>query len=226
MGVAQDLTAAGQVALNFFEPATVLHLGEPRGATTRPTQTTIVDELVLARAKAGNEAALETLYRHFEAPVYTLARRLTRTPHDAEDVLQETFLEVLRSIGRFRGDGSFAGWIRKVTASKALMRLRTQRSRVPEEELSEELADAIAADRNHGVAPIAIAPERLDLEAALARLPNTARAVIWLHDVEGYSHDEIAAMVGKTASFSKSQLARAHARLREMLEPTSEGPCT
>ncbi|MCJ7440893.1 MAG: RNA polymerase sigma factor [Thermoanaerobaculaceae bacterium] len=185
-----------------------------------------MDELVLARAKAGNEAAFETLYRHFEAPVYTLARRLTRTPHDAEDVLQETFLEVLRSIGRFRGDGSFAGWIRKVTASKALMRLRTQRSRVPEEELSEELADAIAADRNHGVTPIATAPERLDLEAALARLPNTARAVIWLHDVEGYSHDEIAAMVGKTASFSKSQLARAHARLREMLEPTSEGPCT
>jgi RNA polymerase sigma-70 factor (ECF subfamily) len=226
MGVAQDLTAAGQVALNFFEPATVLHLGEPRGATTRPTQTTIVDQLVLARAKAGNEAALETLYRHFEAPVYTLARRLTRTPHDAEDVLQDTFLEVLRSIGRFRGDGSFAGWIRKVTASKALMRLRTQRSRVPEEELSEELADAIAADRDHGVAPIATAPERLDLEAALARLPDTARAVIWLHDVEGYSHDEIAAMVGKTASFSKSQLARAHARLREMLEPTSEGPCT
>lgn len=214
------------MALNFFEPATVLHLGEPRGATTRPAQTTIVDELVLARAKAGNQAALETLFRHFEAPVYTLARRLTRTPHDAEDVLQETFLEVLRSIGRFRGDGSFAGWIRKVTASKALMRLRTQRSRVPEEELSEELADAIAADRNHGVTPIATAPERLDLEAALARLPNTARAVIWLHDVEGYSHDEIAAMVGKTASFSKSQLARAHARLREMLEPTSEGPCT
>jgi RNA polymerase sigma-70 factor (ECF subfamily) len=226
MGVAQDLTAAGQVALNFFEPATVLHLGEPRGATTRPTQTTIVDQLVLARAKAGNEAALETLYRHFEAPVYTLARRLTRTPHDAEDVLQDTFLEVLRSIGRFRGDGSFAGWIRKVTASKALMRLRTQRSRVPEEELSEELADAVAANRDNGVAPIATAPERLDLEAALARLPNTARAVIWLHDVEGYSHDEIAAMVGKTASFSKSQLARAHARLREMLEPTSEGPCT
>jgi RNA polymerase sigma-70 factor (ECF subfamily) len=226
MGVAQDLAAGGKAALNFFEPATVLHLGEPRGATTRPAQTTIVDELVLARAKTGNEAALETLYRHFEAPVYTLARRLTPTPHDAEDVLQETFLEVLRSISRFRGDGSLAGWIRKVTASKALMRLRTQRSRVPEEELSKELADAVAADRDHGVAPIATAPERLDLEAALARLPDTARAVIWLHDVEGYSHDEIAAMVGKTASFSKSQLARAHARLRGMLGGASEGPCT
>jgi RNA polymerase sigma-70 factor (ECF subfamily) len=185
-----------------------------------------VDELLLARAKAGNEAALETLFRHFEVPVYTLARRLTRTPHDAEDVLQETFLEVVRSIGRFRGQGSLARWIRKVTASKALMRLRKQGSRVPEEELSEELADAIAADRGHGLAQIATAPERLDLEAALARLPDTARAVIWLHDVEGYSHDEIAEMVGKTASFSKSQLARAHARLREMLAPASEEPCT
>jgi RNA polymerase sigma factor (sigma-70 family) len=191
-----------------------------------PEHVTGVDELLLARAKAGNEAALETLFRRFEAPVYTLARRLTRTPHDAEDVLQETFLEVVRSIGRFRGEGSFAGWIRKVTASKALMRLRKHRSRVGEEELSEELADAVAAHRGHGVAPIATTPERLDLEAALARLPHTARAVTWLHDVEGYSHDEIAAMVGKTASFSKSQLARAHARLREMLAPASEEPCT
>jgi RNA polymerase sigma factor (sigma-70 family) len=214
------------MALNLFEGATVLHRGTPGGATTRPAQTTTVDELLLARAKAGNEAALETLFRHFEAPVYTLARRLTRTPHDAEDVLQETFLEVVRSIGRFRGEGSFAGWIRRVAASKALMRLRQQASRIPEQELSEELADAVAADRNHGVAPIATAPERLDLEAALARLPGTARIVIWLHDVEGYSHEEIAAMAGKTASFSKSQLARAHARLRELLTPRTEGPCT
>jgi RNA polymerase sigma factor (sigma-70 family) len=187
---------------------------------------TTVDELLLARAKAGNEAALEALFRHFESPVYTLARRLTRTPHDAEDVLQETFLEVVRSIGRFRGAGSFAGWIRRVAASKALMRLRQQASRIPEQELSEELANTVAADRNHGVAPIATAPERLDLEAALARIPDTARVVIWLHDVEGYTHDEIAAMVGKTASFSKSQLARAHARLRQMLTPPSEEPCT
>lgn len=214
------------MALNLFEPATVLHPGEPTGVTTRATQKTAVDEMLLARAKAGNEAALETLFRHFETPVYTLARRLTRTPHDAEDVLQETFLEVLRSIGGFRGDGSFAGWIRRVAASKALMKLRQQASRVPEDELSQKVVEAVAADRGHGLAPIATAPERLDLEAALARLPDTARVVIWLHDVEGYSHDEIAAMVGKTASFSKSQLARAHARLRAMLAPTPEGPCT
>jgi RNA polymerase sigma factor (sigma-70 family) len=214
------------VALNLLEAAAVLQAGEPTGVTTRATQMTTVDDLLVARAKAGNEAALETLFRHFEAPIYTLARRLTGTPHDAEDVLQDTFLEVVRSIRRFRGDGPLEGWIRRVAASKALMKLRRQASRVFEEELSPELADAVAADRAHGVAPVATAPERLDLEAALARLPDTARVVIWLHDVEGYSHDEIAAMAGKTASFSKSQLARAHARLRKMLAPGWEEPCT
>ena len=185
----------------------------------------MVDELLVARARTGEEEALEKLFRQFEAPVYSLARRLTRTSHDAEDVLQETFLEVVRSIGRFRGDGSFAGWIRKVAASKALMRLRRQGSRVPEVELSEELTDAVAGSGG-AAAPVATAPERLDLEAALARLPDATRTVIWLHDVEGYSHDEIGAMLGKTASFSKSQLARAHARLRDMLAPPGEEPCT
>ena len=185
-----------------------------------------VDELVVARARKGDAAALEALYRAFEGPVYTLARRLTGTRHDAEDVLQETFLELVRSVGRFRGDGSFAGWVRKVAASKALQRLRRQASRPPETTLSEELSDCVE-DTSVGNAPVATAAERLDLRAAVEALSPTARSVLWLHDVEGYSHEEIAAMVGKTPSFSKSQLARAHARLRAILAPTAGGgPCT
>jgi RNA polymerase sigma-70 factor (ECF subfamily) len=188
------------------------------GEVTRRAPAGELDELVLARARAGEDAALERVYRHFETLVYTIARRLTPTPHDAEDVLQETFLEVVRSVSRFRGDGSFTGWIRRVAASKALMRLRQRTSRPLEDELPEELADAPADAVG--------LPERLDLESALARLPAVARAVIWLHDVEGYSHDEIATLMGRTASFSKSQLARAHARLRALLAPPAEGPCT
>ncbi len=185
-----------------------------------------VDELVVARARKGDAAALEALYRAFEGPVYTLARRLTGTRHDAEDVLQETFLELVRSVGRFRGDGSFAGWVRKVAASKALQRLRKQASRPTEAALSEELADGVEASLS-GRSPIATAAERVDLRTAVEGLSPTARSVLWLHDVEGYSHEEIAAMVGKTPSFSKSQLARAHARLRAILAPTAgEGPCT
>ena len=185
-----------------------------------------VDEITIARARAGDEAAMEALFRRFETPVYSLARRLTRSTHDAEDVLQETFLEVVRSIRRFRGDGSLAGWIRKIAASKALMKLRRRAGSAFEETLPEELADGGWSAPPQGHAALAAA-ERVDLETALGRLSDAARAVIWLHDVEGYSHEEIAAMAGKTASFSKSQLARSHARLRELLAPgVREEPCT
>jgi RNA polymerase sigma factor (sigma-70 family) len=189
--------------------------------------TVAVDELVVARAKRGDLGALEQLYRTFEAPVYTLARRLTRTPHDAEDVLQETFLEVVRSIRHFRGEGSLAGWVRKVAASKALQRLRREAARPVEAQLPDEFDDAHDCAPDPAGAPLATAPERLDLEAALGLLSQTARAVLWLHDVEGYSHAEIGAMAGRSASFSKSQLARAHARLRDALARGPRGQrCT
>src|SRR5262245_1449664 len=88
---------------------------------------------IVARARAGDPGALEHLYRAYEAGVYTLARRLTRTAEDAEDVLQETFLEVCRSLGSWRGDGSLWGWIRTIAASKALMRYRREKVRDADE---------------------------------------------------------------------------------------------
>lgn len=189
-----------------------------------PSFSSRVDDLLVARARSGDLAAIERLYRTFETPVYNLARRLTRTPHDAEDILQETFLEVVRSIRSFRGDGSLAGWIRKVAASKALMRLRKS-ARAGEDPLGEELGEGLAALAARD--SLATTAERLDLEAALAQLSTTARAVVWLHDVEGYSHGEIAELMGRTESFSKSQLARSHARLRDLLvAPVGEEPCT
>jgi RNA polymerase sigma factor (sigma-70 family) len=160
-------------------------------------------EALLARARTGDPEAFEGLYRAFESPVYNLARRICRTAEDAEDVMQETFFEVCRSIGQFRGQGSLWGWIRTIAASKALMRLRRNKYRD-----TDELHDEVVAVRREDTAL------RMDLEAALERLSETSRAVVWLHDVEGYTHEEIAAMMGKTVSFSKSQLARAHARLK------------
>ncbi|HEY9443841.1 MAG TPA: sigma-70 family RNA polymerase sigma factor [Gemmatimonadales bacterium] len=161
---------------------------------------------VVARARAGDPDALEQLYRAFEAPVYNLARRICRTTEDAEDVLQETFFEVCRSIGRYREEGSLWGWVRTIAASKALMRLRRNKYRE-----TEELHDEVTGRQREDTAL------RMDLEAALERLTETSRAVVWLHDVEGYTHEEIATMMGKTPSFSKSQLARAHVRLRRWL---------
>ncbi|HEU5042111.1 MAG TPA: sigma-70 family RNA polymerase sigma factor [Gemmatimonadales bacterium] len=163
-------------------------------------------ETVVARARTGDAAALETLYRAYEVPVYNLARRICRTAEDAEDVLQETFFEVCRSITRYREEGSLWGWIRTIAASKALMRLRRNKYRD-----TDELNDEVVGSRREDT------HLRMDLEAALERLSETSRAVVWLHDVEGYTHEEIAGMMGKTASFSKSQLARAHTRLRRWL---------
>ncbi len=164
------------------------------------------EETLVPLARRGDPSAQEAIYRAFEAQVYGLARRICRTREDAEDVLQETFLEVFRSLHRFRGEGSLWGWIRTIAASKALMRLRRNKYR-DTDELHEHLADA----------PRDQTALRMDLEAALERLPQTSRAVVWLHDVEGYTHDEIGRMMDRTASFSKSQLARAHARLRRWL---------
>lgn len=164
-------------------------------------------EAVIAEAKAGDPIALEQIYRAYSIPAYNLARRICATTEDAEDVLQETFFEVCRSIRNYRGEGSLWGWIRSITSSKALMRLRRNRYRETSE-LDEELA-GITADH---------IPLRLDLESALTRLSDVSRAVVWLHDVEGYTHEEIAAQMGKTVSFSKSQLSRAHQRLRTWLD--------
>ncbi len=168
-----------------------------------------IDDVAIQRAKAGDLTALERLYRAYEGMVYTLARRVCRSAEDAEDVLQETFFQVCRSIKTFRGTGtgSLTAWVKRIAASKALMRLRYAKYRETDE-LHEETNTELRSE-DVGLT--------LDLEAALARLSDTARAVVWLHDVEGYTHEEIAELMGKTVSFSKSQLSRAHARLRKML---------
>ena len=161
---------------------------------------------LVERARAGDYAALEHLYRAYERGVYALARRLTPTAEDAEDVLQETFLEVCRSVGSWRGEGSLWGWIRTIAANKALMRFRREKLRAGEP-LFDDSGESAGTD----------VPLRMDLETALGRLPERSRAVVWMHDVEGYTHEEIAELMGMTTSFSKSQLERAHDKLRRWL---------
>lgn len=176
-----------------------------------PTMTlAALDDLAIQRAKAGDLDALERIYRAYEGTVYNLARRICRTAEDAEDVLQETFFEVCRSIAGFRGSGpgNLTAWIKRVASSKALMKIRREKYRETDE-LFED-GDAVAR-RDPDVALT------MDLEQALARLPDRSRAVVWMHDVEGYTHEDIAEMMGMTVSFSKSQLARAHARLKTWL---------
>ncbi|WP_405242681.1 RNA polymerase sigma factor [Lentisalinibacter salinarum] len=171
-----------------------------------------VDEVVIRRARRGEAGAHESLYRALAPAVYTLALRLVKTPAAAEDMLQETFIEVMRSLPGYRGDASLATWVRRIAVSKCLMHLRSAWNR-----RAGEFGDG--DEPVDGGAPVAESVGlRMDLEAALASLPAESRVVVWLHDVEGYTHREIAMVMQKTESYSKSQLSRAHRRLRRLLD--------
>ena len=164
-----------------------------------------VPDVLVAREQAGDEAALEALFRAFETPVYNLARRMLRNAEDAEDVLQETFLEVVRSIRHYRGEGYLWGWIRRIAATKALMRIRRDHLRATE-----------PLDEEHGKTGMHVGAN-IDLERAFEQLTDTSRAVVWLHDVEGYTHEEIATALDVEVGTSKAQLSRARAKLRAAL---------
>lgn len=167
-----------------------------------------IDADTVSAAQQGEPAALERIYVSCSAAVYTLIRRLVRRPAVAEDLLQETFADVIQHIGSFEGRAPLQMWVRSIAVRRSLMYLRSPWHRSLEWlELRPESEPTTPSDagRVEGCA---------DLEQMLSSLPATARAVVWLYDVEGYTHPEIAAALGRTVSFSKSQLSRAHARLR------------
>ena len=172
-------------------------------------------QALLARARAGEPAAFEQLYRWFERPVFTLALRLTGRREEAQDILQDTMLKLFDRLQDFRGDAPFWGWLRQIAVNESLMLLR-RRGRF----LAEETDEAALPDEGLMLPPRAA--EAAVLGEALAKLPDVTRSVIWLYHAEGYTHEEIAAATGKTRSFSKSQLARGTRRLRSLLNLDTE----
>jgi RNA polymerase sigma-70 factor (ECF subfamily) len=174
----------------------------------KPSQPVPVE--IVDRARSGDRAAHAELYAVFGGAVFTLARRMLASKALAEDVLQETFVEVICNIDRFRGDAEVGTWIKRIAINKCLMHVRSSwvSRRSPE-------IDEPAGEHRSGSVD-----DQMALERALDCVPDVARAVVWLHDVEGYTHAEIGRLMGRTTSFSKSQLARAHERLRALLEGT------
>jgi RNA polymerase sigma-70 factor (ECF subfamily) len=175
-----------------------------------------IDPGIVKRAARGDAKAHEIIYRAYSSPVYSVCLRFTRIPAQAEDLLQETFIEVIRSIGKFRGDAPLGIWIRQVAVSKALMFLRSawhKRGQSLDDDWEDMMTDSSAGQGN-----LAQPEHAIDLDAALGRLPAVSRSVVWLHDVEGFTHKEIAALLGKSESFSKSALSRAYQKLRPLLD--------
>jgi len=179
-----------------------------------------IDPAIVSRAARGDARAHEIIYRAFATPVYSLCLRFTRVPAHAEDLVQETFIEIMRSIAKFRGEAALGSWIRRIAVSKSLMFLRSAWT-ARGQSLADDWNEVTAGDAvSHGVSRHP--DEAMDLDAALANLPDVSRTIVWLHDVEGFTHKEIAKMMGRTESFSKSQLSRAYQRLRPLL--TTDNP--
>jgi RNA polymerase sigma factor (sigma-70 family) len=172
-----------------------------------------VSQTLIARACAGDLRAFEQIYRRFERPMYTLALRMLNDVEAARDVLHDAMLKAFQKIGQYRSEAPFWAWLRQIALNEALMRLRSRRD-VDVEFDVESICDDSAAPWTQA--------DAATLDRALSDLPATTRSVIWLYHVEGYSHPEIAEMMGKTTSFSKSQLARGTARLRALLDPSVE----
>ncbi len=193
-----------------------------RPATIRPLRASSFDvnsqfpvdipETVIARARRGEIAAFEQIYRSFEHPAWTLALRLSGNREDAREIVHDAMLRLFERIRQFRGDAPFWGWVRQIVLNEALMRLRRERGRSFEE---------IADDSEILIEPCTAWQwtEARELDAALDALPALTRCVIWLYHVEGHTHQEIADLTGRSVSFSKSQLARGTARLRQRLDP-------
>jgi RNA polymerase sigma-70 factor (ECF subfamily) len=172
----------------------------------RPTADGDAELTDALRAAAGDRAAFERLYRAQAARVHTLARRFLGPEH-ADEETQEIFVRAWQSLPSFRGRSRFATWLHRLAANHLATRYRSARRAAAR--LEAETEAAAPAQMPHDLT--------LDFEAALGRLPAGARQVLLLHDVEGYRHEEIAALLEISEGTSKSQLSRARSLLRRHL---------
>jgi RNA polymerase sigma-70 factor (ECF subfamily) len=177
----------------------------PLAATTRMA----VDRDDVSLAARGDGSAFERLYRAHAARVHGLVRRMSGG-RDADELTQDVFVRVWQKLDTFRGDAAFATWLHRLAVNVVIERFRSsavRRARLHDGDAAVALLAAHAAG-----------PElSIDFEAAILRLPEGARQIFVLHDVEGYKHAEIAALLGIAPGTSKAQLHRARMMLRKHL---------
>ena len=171
------------------------------------------DLLLCRRCQRGDAHALEQLYERHKDKVYALALRMTNNVQDAEDIVQEIFVQVYRKIADFRGDAAFSSWLYRVATNITLSALRRRKRRARELPLEgmPTMGRKSQAQTTKLIKPF--------LEEAIASLPPKSRMVFVLHDIQGFQHDEIASMMNCSVGTSKSQLHKARAQLRKLLRP-------
>ena len=187
---------------------------DPRHAKGQPSEAEAI-----AGAKQGNAEAFEFLYNLHKRRVYSLCLRMTANIAAAEDLTQEAFLQLFRKIGTFRGESAFSTWLHRMAVNVVLMHLRRKGLAVVSLDETAE-GDEDAPKKDFGAEDLTLSGsiDRLQLQAAVERLPPGYRTIFVLHDVEGYEHNEIADLVGCSIGNSKSQLHKARMKLREFLK--------
>jgi RNA polymerase sigma-70 factor (ECF subfamily) len=182
---------------------------DPAG-TARQAELALVE-----RCRRGELGAFEELYRAHAGRLYGLACRMLGNTADAEDLLQEIFLSAHRKLDTFRGDSAVGTWLYRLGMNQILDHVRSRAGRASQ--LTDGLEDAstLADASGHRLADRAI--DRIDLERALAELPEGCRAAFLLHDVEGLEHREVSEVLGIAEGTSKSQVHKARLRLRGLL---------
>lgn len=169
---------------------------------------------LIQQAQNGDQRAIRELYRLYSPRVYAVVKRLAGDDALAEDWAQEAWVRIFRALGTFRGDARFTTWLHRIAVNSALhgKRWRDRRT-LREAPLEETIAMRTATD------DVLL---RMKLEKSMKLLPERMRQVLVLHDIEGFTHEEIAEFLGVTSGTSKSQLFKARARMRELLRPAPE----
>jgi len=165
-------------------------------------------ETWIEAAKLGNVKSFEKLYLYYHRRIYLLAKRMTGSVSVAEDVVQETFIKTWQNLTSFRAESQFFTWLRSIATRIVIDRLRVKNAKVWQQ-VSDY--DEVHASLNSN------AGQQRDLEKLIALLPEGARSIFVLHDIEGYKHAEIAKLTGIAIGTSKAQLFRARKLLRDNL---------
>jgi RNA polymerase sigma-70 factor (ECF subfamily) len=185
------------------------------------TNRTESERSLIQRAQNGDEQAFATLFQTHKKRVYSVCLLMTKDIADAEDLTQEAFLQVFRSVGSFRGDSAFSTWLYRVAVNTVLMKLRRRKS-PPIVSLDEPVSsESTSLRRDVGRADprLSGAIDRITLRRAMQELPEGCRQIFALHEVEGYQHHEIAKILDCSVGNSKSQLHKAKMKLRDLLFP-------
>lgn len=174
---------------------------------------------VLAQAQAGDHYAFAQLYALHKRRIYSLCLRMVGNVAEAEDLTQEAFLQLHRKIATFRGDSAFSTWLHRLAINVVLMHLRKKGLSLISLDEAMEPTPEEGPGRSFGAPDLSLAGsiDRLALERAISELPAGYRLIFVLHDIEGYEHNEIAAMLDCSIGNSKSQLHKARLKLRDAM---------